>query len=897
GGGGMASYGYNSQGIVAGGYTIARGVVIENAIGGDGNDKLTGNAANNRLEGWGGRDDIDGKEGADTMIGGSGDDSYYVDDSGDMVVELGGGGNDLVRTWLDDYTLPENVENLILWGEALQVNATGNSLGNMIYGTIRANVLKGGGGADRLDGSFGDDRLVVSDLSFVMADGGPGIDTLALDGAGFVLDLTNPAMRAKLSSIERIDLTGTGDNTLRIDKAAVNGLAESRVMVVERDRGDVVQFGDPGWSSTGLAIDGDGIFERWVSGTSAVLVEQDAPAVGVTIVGTAGDDIVSRTVTVAGQPRATNLGDIIDGGAGNDSLDGGGGDDRLYGGDGNDILIGGTATAGGSNQLWGGTGSDTASYAGRSGAVHADLGAQAGYVDGVLVDQMNSIENLTGGSGNDVLVGDAGNNVLVGGAGADTMAGGLGDDTYVVNVDGDIANVNGDVATEGVNEGTDTVETWFGWTLGANFEQLRLLGTNHFSGTGNDLNNALFGNAGRNYLDGGAGADTMSGGLDDDTYIVDQSDDVVVEAAGGGTDLARSSVSYQLSANVENLVLTGGASISGFGNDLANVLDGNSGSNVLFGGDGADSLSGGDSADYLLIDAADTGIAGGAGFDSAFVQTGAAVTLDMGTASIEWVQGNAGGDTFNASSQTGAVYIYGQGGDDTLTGSAFGDYIDGGDGTDTLEGGGGADLMLGNGGSDILRGQGGDDSLIELGGDSVIDGGTGFDSLFVWSDTGFTLNLTTASIEWVQGSVLGDDNLNGAGNTVNTFLYGWGGADVLTGGLGDDYIAGGTGDDVLTGGAGHDTMIGEAGFDRYVYTAATWGSDTIHSFDFNGEKLDFTAVAAIDSFADFTAYEWDPLGLGYNSTTLFYTNGGTTSAITLIGVQTASLSDADFLFA
>ena len=65
----------------------------------------------------------------------------------------------------------------------------------------------------------------------------------------------------------------------------------------------------------------------------------------------------------------------------------------------------------------------------------------------------------------------------------------------------------------------------------------------------------------------------------------------------------------------------------------------------------------------------------------------------------------------------------------------------------------------------------------------------------------------------------------------------------------------------------------------------------------NGEKLDFTAVAAIDSFSDFTAFEWDPGSLGYNSTTLFYTSGGTTSSITLIGVQTVNLSDADFLFA
>ncbi|MDP1752151.1 MAG: hypothetical protein Q8L22_22095, partial [Reyranella sp.] len=182
------------------------------------------------------------------------------------------------------------------------------------------------------------------------------------------------------------------------------------------------------------------------------------------------------------------------------------------------------------------------------------------------------------------------------------------------------------------------------------------------------------------------------------------------------------------------------------------------------------------------------------------------------------------------------------------------------------------------------------------GGDSQIDGGAGFDSLFVWSDTGFTLNLTTASIEWVQGSVLGGDTLNGAGNTVNTYLYGWGGADALTGGWANDYIAGGDGDDFLTGGAGNDTLIGEAGINRYVYTATVWGADTIHSFHTDADKMDFTAVASIRSFSDFTTHEWDPGNLGYNSTTLFYTDNGTTSAITLIGIQVANLSNADFLF-
>jgi Ca2+-binding RTX toxin-like protein len=573
-----------------------------------------------------------------------------------------------------------------------------------------------------------------------------------------------------------------------------------------------------------------------------------------------------------------------------ETINGGGGDDTL-------------ATGGGLDTLIGGTGSDTyiIEFAMVNVVERAGEGTDTvrASVDFTLPENVEKLTltgedniNGTGNSGDNTITGNAHDNVLNGGTGGlDTLIGGLGDDTYVV----DHATVT---VIEDADAGTDKVKASVTFALGANIENLTLTGSNAVNGTGNSADNAITGNDDDNTLSGGnGGVDTLTGGTGNDTYIVDHTTVTVIESTGAGTDTVRASIDFFLGANFENLILTGSASINGFGNDLANVIEGNTGSNVLLGGDGADTLSGGGNADYLLIDGSDTAIDGGAGFDSVFVQTAAPVTLDMGASSVEWVLGNAGNDTFNAASQTGAVYIYGMGGDDTLTGSAFGDYLDGVDGSDILEGGDGADLMLGNGGSDILRGQGGDDSIIELGGDSVIDGGTGFDSLFVWSDTGVTLDLTAASIEWVQGSVPGDDTLDAAGNTVNTFLYGWGGNDTLTAGSADDYIAGGAGDDVLTGGAGNDTMIGETGFDRYVYTAATWGSDTIHSFDFNGETLDFTAVAEIDSFSDFATYEWDPLGLGYNSTTLFYTSGGTTSAITLIGVQTASLSDADFLFA
>ena len=98
----------------------------------------------------------------------------------------------------------------------------------------------------------------------------------------------------------------------------------------------------------------------------------------------------------------------------------------------------------------------------------------------------------------------------------------------------------------------------------------------------------------------------MAGGTGDDTYIVDDTGDVVIEAMNAGIDTVQSSVTHTLSGNVENLTLTGAASINATGNALDNILTGNSGANVLDGGAGADTLIGGQGNDTLM---------GGAGND------------------------------------------------------------------------------------------------------------------------------------------------------------------------------------------------------------------------------------------------------------------------------------------
>jgi len=201
-------------------------------------------------------------------------------------------------------------------------------------------------------------------------------------------------------------------------------------------------------------------------------------------------------------------------------------------------------------------------------------------------------DNLLGGEGQDQLYGGTGNDTLLGGTGNDTMLGGAGDDIYVTD--------GGDVLSEAANAGTDTVRSSVTLTLGANFENLFLTGMAAINGTGTALANRITGNAASNTLNGGTGADTLVGAAGNDTYITDGGD-TITENANQGADLVRSSVSFTLGANLENLTLTGSANISGTGNTLANTIVGNSGANSLNGGISNDTLTGGTGSDNFIF--------------------------------------------------------------------------------------------------------------------------------------------------------------------------------------------------------------------------------------------------------------------------------------------------------
>jgi Ca2+-binding RTX toxin-like protein len=200
---------------------------------------------------------------------------------------------------------------------------------------------------------------------------------------------------------------------------------------------------------------------------------------------------------------------------------------------------------------------------------------------------------IVGTAGNDSLTGTAGADTLFGGLGIDTLVGGLGNDTYIVDT-------TTDIITESITGGTDTVlSTATSYTLPGKVENVKLQGVGDISGTGNSLSNIVTGNSGNNTIDGSTGGDTLIGGAGNDVYIVDNAGDIVTELSGEGIDTVQTFISYTLPSEVDNLKLTGIATVSGTGNSMDNTIAGNTAANTLVGGLGNDTLSGDTGTDSL----------------------------------------------------------------------------------------------------------------------------------------------------------------------------------------------------------------------------------------------------------------------------------------------------------
>jgi Ca2+-binding RTX toxin-like protein len=206
---------------------LADGSSARVGIGNALDNHITGNMLDNRLEGLAGDDYLDGSGGADVMLGGPGNDGYFVDNRGDLVIELAGEGIDTVESIID-FTLPEHVENLVLLLGA--TTGIGNDQANRITGNDGKNSLSGGAGNDVLIGGGGRDRL----------EGGPGADRFvwqeAADGADRILDFS-PAEGDRLDF--RGILSGYEPGTLPVgDFVRLTGGKKGATVAIDIDGSD-----------------------------------------------------------------------------------------------------------------------------------------------------------------------------------------------------------------------------------------------------------------------------------------------------------------------------------------------------------------------------------------------------------------------------------------------------------------------------------------------------------------------------------------------------------------------------------------------------------------------------------------------------------------------------------
>lgn len=870
----MSTFAANVENLILGSGVSTAGTYIGNALDNliDGTASpvrlnLVGGAGADTLKGAVGvlgnyADTLDGGTGADIMAGDDGSDIYFVDNVGDKVIEelsktgFQKGASDTVNSSIT-YTLATNVENLNLTGTvtgtALDIdalNGTGNVLNNIIVGNAGNNIIVGLDGDDTLDGAAGNDKL-DGGAGADSLKGGSGFDTL-LGGAG------NDILNGSAGSGDLLD--GGADD----DKITGSGGADTLLGGVGVDTlvggagNDKLDGGDGADTLQG----GSG-FDTLLGGAGNDTLDGS---------GSTGNDLLDGGAD-ADSITGGNGADTLLGGAGNDTLDGAAGNDKLDGGDGNDWL---KSNGGGSDTLLGGGGNDLLA----------------------VTNTANDKDLLDGGAGNDILMmAGAGTDV---GFGSTTLNGGAGDDTYYLQAAPSAVNalildtagndtvrlVSGTLPTSlNLPQGPDwfasaeavqsiTTEL-FVYQLGKGLENLiadtaatpkYLIGNElsnlivgSSSGIGGDV---LIGGLGNDTLDGSAGADNLLGGAGNDTYVVSDANETLYEDLNAGTDTVWAYADFKLGRNFENLQLmgsvNGAAATVGGGNDLDNIIIGNTianrldggrgndklmgdaGSDTIFGGAGADTLDGGAGSDTLY---------GGYGNDLYFVDATSDVTIDVfdsdiGDKVVSSANYTLGANIENLDLVAGTANLNGTGNglDNTITGNDGNNTLDDGRvynlGADTY-GGGGMDTLIGGKGDDIYNVVWDTTSERDL-----ITDTAGIDTLNVFIDSSVTaapggktialsgalaaienisvqgtyaagtgFNITGSAVaNNISGSNLADSIEGGAGNdTIN----GGAEADTIKGGDGDDSLNGGTGtfSDVLEGGLGNDTLIGGNGND------------------------------------------------------------------------------------
>ena len=924
---------FSNVGVLTGNVSIAIGAVIENAVGGAGNDVLTGNSGDNRLTTNGGLDRVDGGLGSDTVVFLGARSEYSIMWEGQRgTVHRTSGATETVTL--------ANVEFLAFADQTIAarpsggLTVSGDYLANVMAGTIFADTLNGGGGDDNisadagsdyliggwgndtLDGGAGDDTL-VGGLGADTLNGGDGVDLADYFSAadGVQVDLTAGAAGGAggvdtLSGIESV--RGSSFADVLIGDAAANTLIGNIGADVLRGMGgdDVLIAGPPGPSAGApdivkgrslvnatiqTSVNLDGAFDLLPrNGVADATTMPHATVVATTHGGlefyaftvAAGDRVVFdideaqfdstlRLFDANGIELARN----DDG-----SADGGGTDSGFS----HTFVSAGTyyiQVAEWTANLSGNDFTSTAPGAGLNYTLHVSIPGHsfiASVVTGTQLDGGDGNDLLQGASGGDYLLGGGGADILIGSYGADVLVGGGGADIFRYTTYNESIS-NGSIASDIIDDfqtGSDRIDV-----------------------TGLGYSSAAIA------TDGIYNVVTLSH-----------------QAAGIPATIIRVRGAVSLS-DISGLNPVTGQIITG--TNAAETLVGGTGNDVIIGLGGGDALAGGGGRDTFQYNATSDSTPGG--YDNLYDFLSGADVIDLSriqTTAISILQTEDGSsflfaDTLSGPLQivaagriidaadinfsgTHGIYLVGSARAGMLTGTTRADGILGSAGSEVLIGGGGADALGGGGGADLFRYRAAADSSAAGGYDNLFDFETGFDRIhFAFATTEISLIRSGGSTFLFGRSPDGDFMLTAAGRAINAsdlvlmtghgiYLIGSDADDVLVGSALGDPIEGGAGNDRITGGGGADALFGNGGVDTFVYLMGTdstlTASDRVFGFVSGQDRVDLSAVRQGES---------DKFGLAYSDggTFLFVDLGGDGVNDMLIQFAGATVAASDINWA
>lgn len=726
-------------------------------------------------------------------------------------------------------------------GTANVSNATGTTL-NFVGGSD-STFYTAGSGKDTFDGGGGPSDTVFAGAHNVSC------QIISLDG---VANDGNGSGSLSGGGCAGPVVPGTEDNYTQVDVVNGGSLGDTLVggagneTLNGLDGFDLIN-GGPGSDDMSIGAGGGRItYEGRLDNLSITIDGNDND-------GASGenDDLGTATNVTTGSGNdtltggASGVGVSLDGGPGNDTVTGSQQADGLTGGLGNDDLSG----LGENDSLFPGPGSDT--YLGGAGTDHLFYDDDTAGVTLTMGDGANdgepgmnenlfsSIEDATGGSGNDVIAGDLNANRLNGGNGSDVITAGAGGDEIF-----DDSGLNSSAAgCDTVKPGTGDDAITFVDSLGGCSDTIDY--SDSVTAVDVTLTNAVstgngpVGDDDEITQQAGKGADVKTGALADTVTITDSLDhsistgalgDSIVGGAGSetidagtGTDQADANggtdtLDYRARANPVFVSLGDATANEGEAgeNDLANDFE------KVIGGSGNDTLSGNDGSNFL--DPRDgNDIVNGLGGDDTYIESAGSNQFNGGdgndtlTASAtplgsDSFDGGGGNDKSDYSARSAPVTLN----DDGVANDGASGEGDATTGVESLIGGSAGDDLGLFGAAIAATGGDGDDTFsmgsASDGADSAVGGG-GSDTVSYADRTApVTGNLAT--------DVAGETGEADALNSIES-LVGGGSADVLIGDDGANTLDGSSGNDTIDGRGGPDALNCGAGVDLLSYVERT----------------------------------------------------------------------------